>query len=253
MSNLPIKPFVFLTSVLFVMPFLAWAQKPASEDIGLVYRKEVVGGGILHSSGVGLHFRYGVQKSYKNKLSFGADFVNMRNPKEVKVSNPNYDDGRGYYYGKLNGVMVLRPFFGERRILFQKLREQGVEVGYNWGIGPSIAMLKPVYLQVIYPTNSPFEMRTVDERYDPSKHNVDNIYGRSRWGLGMDELKMRLGGHARFGLHFEFSPEEDRFKALEVGAAFDLFPAKIPIMANELNKPYFFTLYLNFIFGRKHF
>lgn len=243
---------------LFILPlmllaFTAGAQKAAQDDVGFVYRKEAVGGGIVHSNGIGIHFRYGIQKTYLNKISFGLDVVNMRNPKEIKVYNPNYDDGKGYFYGKLNGVMVLRPFFGSRRILFQKLRDQGVEVGFNWGVGPSFAFVKPVYLQIIHPTADPLEMRLADERYDPLLHNTDNIYGRSRWSLGLNDLNIKIGGQAKFGFHFEFSPEEDGIKALEVGAAFDLYPQKIPVMANDLNKPYFFTLYLNFIFGRKYF
>jgi hypothetical protein len=254
MPNVSILP-KLLFSVFFgaVMSFAGISQKAVQEDIGFVYRSEAVGGGILHTNGIGLHFRYGVQKSYLKKVSFGFDFVTMRNSKEQKVSNPNYDDGRGYFYGKLNSVMIVRPFFGARRIVYQKLRDQGVEVGFNWAVGPSLAMLKPVYLQVLYPTTNPYELRPVDEKYDPARHHIDNIYGRARWSMGLDELKMRIGGHARFGFHFEYSSDEDRIRALEVGAAFDLFPAVVPIMANDFNKPYFFTLYLNFLFGRKFF
>jgi hypothetical protein len=38
-----------------------------------------------------------------------------------------------------------------------------------------------------------------------------------------------------------------------VGAALDVYPKKIEIMANDQNKPYFLTLYVNIIFGRKYF
>lgn len=251
MTNLMNRLFLFMFCLLMVQNGLS--QKAAQDDVGFVYRKEAVGGFLLHSNGIGLHFRYGLQKSYLNKVSFGLDFVNMRNSKEIKVYNPTYDDGKGYYFGKLNGVMILRPFFGSRRILFQKLRDQGVEIGFNWGIGPSLAFVKPVYLQIIHPTPDPLEMRLADEKYDPTQHNTDNIYGRARWSMGLNEMKLQIGGQAKFGFHFEFSPEEDGIKALEVGAAFDLYPKNIPIMANEFNKPYFFTLYLNFIFGRKYF
>ncbi|MBX7095074.1 MAG: hypothetical protein K1X56_10145 [Flavobacteriales bacterium] len=234
-----------------VSPFSADAQKAADEEVGLVYRKEAVGGLLLHTRGFGFHFRYGIQKTYLNKLSFGFDLVNMRSPKEIKVYNPTYDDGKGYFYGKMNGIIVFRPFIGSRRIVFQKLRDQGVEVGFNWGVGPSFSFAKPVYLQIIHLTQN--DVIISDEKYDPVIHNTDNIYGRSNWGFGLSEMKTYIGGAVKFGLHFEFSPEEDLIRAFETGMVLDVYPQKVPIMANDQNKPYFLTLYLNFIFGRKYF
>ena len=51
-----------------VSPFSADAQNAADEEVGLVYRKEAVGGLLLHTRGFGFHFRYGIQKTYLNKL-----------------------------------------------------------------------------------------------------------------------------------------------------------------------------------------
>ena len=40
-------------------------------------------------------------------------------------------------------------------------------------------------------------------------------------------------------------------KSIETGLTIDAYPKTIPIMANELNAPILFSLYLNFNFGRK--
>jgi hypothetical protein len=244
------KAFIAL-AFLFICSVEGSAQKPAGEEVGTYYRSEAAGGFIWHTNGVGIHFRYGRNTTDLYKTSFGLDLVNMRHDKEVKVYNPVYDDGKGYYFGKMNAVLVARPFYGGRKILFKKLRTQGVEVGFNWGIGPSIAFAKPVYLAIIKP-NDPL-LPVVDEKYDPSKHNVDNIYGRSRWSLGMDEMKIHIGAQAKFGMHFEIHPEDDRIRALEVGVSLDYYPKEIQIMAGDVNKPYFLTPYLNFIFGGKYY
>lgn len=240
-------------SLILLLPFTVFGQKAAQDEAGFVYRKEAVGGLVLHTSGWGGHFRYGIQKSYLNKMSFGLDVVSMRHPKETKVYNGNFEDGKGYYFGKLHGVMVMRPSFGFRRIIFQKYREQGVEVGINWSIGPSIAFAKPVYLQILVPTPDPIDFRVVDERYDPAIHPQEMIYGRSPWSRGLGETKIFIGGFAKFGLHFEYSGEEDGIKALEVGAALDMYPQIIPQMANEDNHRYFLNFYVNILFGRKYF
>jgi len=242
--------FIFL----FFTTGTLFAQQPAQEEVGFVYRSEAVGGIMIHTNGFGFTFRYGRQKTYLNKTSYGLDLVNMRHPKEVKVFNPGYDDGKGYYYGKLNSVIILRPSFGYRKILFQKKRDQGVEVGFNASIGPSLAFMKPVYLKIITPASDPNGKPDVsEEKYDPDIHHIDNIYGRASSFKGLNETKIVPGGFAKFGLHFEYSPEEDGIKAIEVGGIVDIYPKEITLMANNQNKFYFLTLYVNLIFGRKYF
>ncbi|MFZ5553245.1 MAG: hypothetical protein ACOZCO_09030 [Bacteroidota bacterium] len=244
--------FIAVLTVFFAGEIIA--QQPAQEEVGFVYRSEAVGGLMIHTNGWGLTFRYGRQKTYLHKTSYGLDLVNMRHPKEIKVYNPGYDDGKGYYYGKLNSVIIMRPSFGYRRVLFQKKRDQGVEVGFNAAIGPSLAFQKPVYLRIIIPSTDPYtEPDIVEEKYDPSTHHIDNIYGRAATLKGLNETKITPGGFVKFGLLFEYSPEEDGIKALEVGAIADIYPKEIPIMANNQNSFYFLTLYVNIIFGRKYF
>lgn len=239
--------------IFFSLTITLSAQKAAQDEAGFVYRKEFVGGLILHSSGWGAHLRFGKQKSYLNKMSFSLDIVKMKHPKETKVYNSNFDDGKGYFFGKLNSVSVMRPGFGFRRIVYQKVREKGVEIGYNWTIGPSFAFAKPVYLQILVPTPDPFDFRIVDQKYDPEIHFQEMIYGRSNWGRGLSETKIYPGGFAKFGLHFEFSGEEDGIRAVEVGGVIDLYPQVIPQMANDQNHRYFLNLYINLVFGRKYF
>lgn len=249
-----IRKLIYCLFILLMATTSALAQQPEQEEVGFVYKSEAVGGLIIHTNGWGLSFRYGRQKTYLNKTSYGLDLVNMRHPKEVKVFNPGYDDGKGYYYGKLNSVMVLRPSFGFRKVLFQKKRDQGVEVGFNAAIGPSLAFLKPVYLRIIIPSSDPYqEPDIVEEKYDPNIHHIDNIYGRASGMKGLNETKIVPGGFVKFGLHFEYSPEEDGIKALEVGVIGDVYPKEIQIMANNQNNYYFLTLYVNLIFGRKYF
>ena len=77
-----------------------FAQLPDQSDGRLLYKKECVGGLTIHTAGWGFHFRYGMQITNLKKLSFGLDVVNIKHPKEKKVFNPAFDDGKGFYYGK---------------------------------------------------------------------------------------------------------------------------------------------------------
>jgi len=229
-----------------------WAQLPDRGDARLLYRKEFAGGFTIHTAGWGGTFRYGKQITNLKKLSFGLDINNIRHPKEKKVFNPSFDNGKGFYYGKTNALIAVRPTVGIRQIWFQKKRPQGVEVGCNYSIGPSLGLVKPVYLEIIYPLNDGTATLS-EERFDPNRHTIDNIYGRARVTKGLSELKLYPGIYGKFGLHFEYSPEEEGIKAVEVGAMVDYYPKKVPLMAIATNYNIYLNFYVSLIFGKKYF
>jgi hypothetical protein len=240
---------VFFTSV--ILP--ARAQKPADESRFVNYRSDALGGFIIHNEGWGAYFRYGRQLTYNKRISYSLDVVGMHHPKEIKVFNPNYDDGKGYYYGKLNALHIVRPGIGLRRIYFEKIREKGVEISVNYSAGASIGLVRPVYLQILYPTSDPIQFTIQDEKYDPAIHTIDNIYGRSKGGKGWAEVKFNPGGFAKIGFQFEYANEDDAIRSIEVGISTDYFVFPVEIMANNSSTHLFFSTYIKFLFGRKYF
>jgi hypothetical protein len=99
------------------------------------------------------------------------------------------------------------------------------------------------------------------ERYDPSIHYNQNIYGRASNLLGISELKFHPGLNAKFNLGFEYSGFRDGIRAMEVGMGVEVFPKRIEIMSNSVletlpehavNHWMFLSGHVHFIFGRKH-
>ncbi len=243
---------IIISFVLLASTNFAFGQLPDQSDARLLYKQECVGGLTIHTAGWGFNFRYGRQITNLKKLSFGFDIVNIKHPKEKKVFNPAFDDGKGFYYGKLNSLIAARPTIGIRQIWFPKKRPQGVEVGYNFNIGPSLGLVKPTYLEIIYPL-SDGSATLSEERFDPQKHTVDNIYGRARFSKGLNETKIYPGVFSKFGLHFEYSNDEEAMQALEIGMMVDYYPKKIPLMAIADNYNLFLNFYVAIIFGKKYF
>lgn len=184
-----------------LLPVLLAAQQTVYDETRILYKKELHGGLMAHGDGWGANFFHGKHRTARSRRMIGIEIVGMKHPKEIKSFNPYYEDARGYFYGKLNSVLLFRPTWGRKELITDKLRKSGVEVNYVWGIGPSIAMLKPVYLQIGKPS-LPYETIAV-ERYDPEVHYPDDIFGRASWFKGIEESKFRVGGFARFGLNFE--------------------------------------------------
>ncbi len=238
--------------LLSVVPL--WAQQTIYDETRVLYRKELLGGVIIHGDGWGFNFYHGKHKTAKDRRMLGVEIVSMKHPKEIKSFNPFYEDSRGYFYGKQNSMLILRPSFGGKHQIADKIRRSGVEVNYVWSIGPSLALVKPVYLQIGKPDNFPYDA-IVTERYDPAVHDIQNIFGRASWFNGFGEMRLYPGGFGRFGFNFEHSGEASGIKAIEVGASIDAYPVVVPIMAeleDVTNKQFFFELYLTVQFGKKY-
>lgn len=240
------------------LPFLGAAQSGIFDDERTLYRKEISGGFIAHGLGWGANFHYGKYTTARMRRLFAFEVVNMKHPKEVKSFNPFYEDSRGYFYGKVNSVLLLRPTIGQRYQITDKIRHGGVEVNAVWGLGPSIALLKPVYLEIGYNDTIlggyPYD-QIITEKYDPDRHYADNIYGRSSWFKGLGESQFEIGVFARAGLNFEHSGTNGGLKAIEVGMMADLFARPLLIMAEQEgveNQRFFFGFYGSLHFGKKY-
>lgn len=243
-----------LAVIVFLGASVAGAQQTIYDETRVLYRSQWSGGVTVHGDGWGLQVYRGIHRTAKQVRLYGLEVVGMKHPKEVKSFNPYYDNSRGYFYGKTNALTIIRPTFGGKHLITDKIRRSGVEVNWVWGIGPSIGLAKPVYLQIGKPDAIPY-VTIVTERYDPSVHDVQNIYGRASWFKGVGEIVPYFGGFGRFGFNFEHSGHADGIKAIEVGCTIDAYPEVVPIMAEMegvTNKQFFFEFYLAIQFGKKY-
>lgn len=250
---------LFIIAVLVLRMATVAAQGAFPDQPTILYDKQHYVGGTLQSNGWGGFFTYGkYENAFKIKL-FHADLQFIRHEKEFKrfSSDPN---ARGYVYGKLNSFFVLHAGFGQKKIITEKLRKNGVQLSHNWIAGPSFGFTKPVYLEIFYlAERGPAYIQV--ERFDPSRHFIDNIYGRAGGLRGFNQIKFHPGGFVRWGLLVEYSNVRDGLKGIEVGGQIDVYARRIPIMAEKIleaqessakNHQIFPSVYVNFFFGRKY-
>lgn len=207
-------------------------------------------GALFHTQGIGVTMRRGFYRNAFSVRSFGADLSFFRHPKEIKTSNPVYENGRPYIYGKQNTLQVLRLWFGGHSLKTEKLRKDAVRFSTAWKAGFSIGVMKPVYLEIGYP-DIPYDY-VATERYNPQEHYSDNIYGQAPWSNGLDELSLTPGMHASYALEFEYGNERFIPKSLTAGVAADAFLTAPEIFADrfEQNNRLFVTLFATIEFGR---
>ena len=226
----------------------------SGEDLNVLYRNESSFGVYIHTAGgIGLAYRRGFHVTAKRKRQYEIEVQNFKHPKEIKSINPYFENAKGFVYGKLNSLLILRPGLGIQNTLYQKSDKRSVEIRYSYFLGATLTFAKPVYLEIKKisignPDNPP-----TTELYDPNIHSIDEIYGKAPFFRGIEKTKIYPGGYAKLALSFEYADRYNGLKAVETGAVVDIYPRVIPIMAFNKNQQVFISLYLKFIWGKKWF
>lgn len=243
-----LKRLIYIFAILLCQN--SFSQEADKDNGGTVMRRDFVVGLNFNANagatGWGLGFDYAVQKNYKYRNTYGFTLTNLRNPKEFKIYS-EFGNSRGYYFGKINSLVSFRPTFGGKLTLFQAKRENGIEISYKWSLGPSFGILKPVYLKIIK-----FGLNPVDERYNPTVHNLENISSRSSWFEGLNEAKIKVGLFLKTGVDFNFSTANHKISGGEVGVMVDYFISDpLLLLYNNTGDNLFASLYLQFNIGQK--
>lgn len=245
------KKLIFI-SLLIVIASSVQAQMPATQENKAGFRSEWFGGLILHTNGWGGNLTKGKFKTYKRYDLYSFDLVNIKHPKEYKIRYQTAPGNisKAFKYGKLNSLYNARFSYGQQRILFEKQREKGVEIYFNWKTGLSLGIVKPIYLEIISEVDG---TSSSEQQYNPDIHNESNIYGKANFGTGFNEIRFAPGAHLKGGLKFELAKKREKIFAIETGVIVDVFPTKIPILAYRDDEVLFYNFYLNILFGKKYY
>lgn len=236
--------FLYLTS---------FAQLPAKQVNLAALKTEVYGGITMHTSGWGAHLYYSKFITAKSERLFFTDILTMKHSKEIKIQGYVDQNSKDFVYGKLNGLFITRLGYGKKYNLYEKQRDKGVDISWIWGIGPSFGFLKPVYLDVVNISPNGKISAPLQEAYNPEKHNLGNIYGRSKGIRGLAETKIIPGAFAKVGFEFEYNNDREFIRTISTGVTVDVFPKTIEIMAFAKNTFIFPSLYINVSLGRRYF
>lgn len=201
----------------------------------------------VNTSGFCVGFQHGRTPDILNKHYWEVEFLYNQHPKSVRSINTVYEGVRPFRYGQLYTLFFLRGGYGYQRTLHQKPYWGGVKVSYNLSGGASLGLGIPTYLEVLN-YNTGFSEIT---RYDPDVHNLNNILGGAGMFAGILHTTVRPGFYAKTGFNFEFSRNDYRLHALEVGLCIDMVFPFIQQMAFNDPKKVYLAGYLTYQVGKK--
>lgn len=215
----------------------------AQDDDSKFFKNEIYGGFVFHTSGWGLNITHSKYLTDKSRAIFEIDFYSIKDQKEAKVKKPRT---KRFIFGKLNSVYALDINYGRKRVISHDFKNKGVEVALKYVAGPSFAILKPEYILVSDPTSQ----TPVLERFNPTEHDIFNIYGGAPKLSGVSESSFVIGANAKVGVSFDFSPYKNYVRMIEMGIMANYYISPIVILDKSEGRTFIPNLYLNFLFGR---
>jgi hypothetical protein len=221
---------------------IAFGQGEVDKQKTLFYRNEKSYSFSLTSTGWGLNGRFAKHINAANKKFYDLDFSILKHPQEFRQSDA-YGAGN-LVYGKKNIVFDFRLGFGKQKEIFRKLDIGGISIRNFYSLGPSLALLKPIYYEVY---NSSTGYQVVKYYNDIIANEAIN---RASFFRGFDEIVPVPGAFLKLGMCFEYSVEDRALHAIEAGAIFEGFVRKLDMMENNNNKQFFISLFVSYRFGK---
>ncbi len=228
---------------------------------GVIFKSEEAFQVRLHEQGASVSYYKGKIRTY-HKTSFYQFELGFQRDLRERRQNKNYNfagegTSRPFYFGKINSVINLRAGIGRKTYLSEKAKRRGIAVAWMYEVGPSIALLKPYHLKLIYfPTDGQPTVEILSEPYSEDNADkfleIDDIYGASPFSEGLGNIALVPGIQAKAALHFGLGAFDKYMRAFETGVMLDVYTRGIDILVEteeRRNSPYFIKLFASFQLG----
>lgn len=217
------------------------------EEEGVIaYRKSFLFGAKLANDGYGIFFEWGRASSVKKALLYQVELSERKHPKEEKLSS-FYQNSTPFIYGKVNYFYPLKLGVQQQILFGNKSNKNGVAVTGNVGGGFVGGLLRPYYVQVQRGNNIDY----IKYNSADSIEFLSTPIGGPSFGKGWSDLTVVPGVYAKAALRFDYGRFNEIVSALEVGVTGEYYTKKIPQMAYNKEKQFFFGAYVALLFGKR--
>lgn len=241
------------TIIFLLLCFTIFSQGEISPEARVVTTNEHSYFTSVNSNGLSFSYQYGKRLDGFRKRTYETSFSYIKHPKEIRVENPYYQAQKKFVFGKLNSLFAIRSGIGMQREIFSIFDKGGIAIRYHYSLGASLALLKPIYYEVVDSTKIVNNVQYIyisDKLFDYSIHQISDIYSRASFFKGIDETKLIPGFYLKGGLSFVFSEKYEAINAIELGAILDIFMKSFQIMATERHERFYISLYVGYRFGK---
>jgi hypothetical protein len=217
------------------------------DDENLLYRRELVYGINLNTNGGligGLMIKHARVISRFMFHSFSLEMVNVKHPKENRVSN--LTTGRTFVEEKQNYLFTVRPMYGREIVLFQKAKVQGIQVNWIFAAGPTFGVVAPYLINF---RDSQGVIRTQQFNPDVHRRGSIDILGTGSFLESLSQAKIEPGASLKMSVSFEFGAFKTNVTGFETGFMVDQFLNEIVIIPRAENRSLYTSAFLTFYYG----
>lgn len=240
--------------------FQSWKKQLKNFGRDSSYRHAVSIGGSLNSNGWSGLIAYQQQKENKaGSTLWQLRFSEIKGEKEIKQQRDNsllQQAGKStpYIFGKSNNLYTLEIGLLLESLLLPAVLEGHISVGFRYGGGLSLALLKPYYLRLVYP-GPPGTYIVQEEAWQGSNEayflNTNAILGASRWRKGLDELQYVPGLFGTAALTIEPRKGKWFFQTVTLGVQGAVYVKELPVMVHQPARNFQGSLFAGLQLGKR--
>jgi hypothetical protein len=217
------------------------------EEGEMIFHKHSIFGIKLATDGYGLTYESGKFKTPRKAFLLQFEISEKKHPKEKKqAASANAFQVNSVIYGKLNNFYQLKLGVAEQRVIGGKGNKNGVAVSAIYGGGLSLGLAKPYYVDVQNQSNETLR-RTYPLIIDSNYFEIK----AAGIGAGWSDSKIKIGALAKAAMRFDYGRLNDGVTAIEVGLTGEFYGSKVPQMAYNKEKQFFFSAYVSLLLGRR--
>jgi hypothetical protein len=168
----------------------------------------------IHTTGWGVNYAHFYNKPKGKIDGLNFDYMTQNVFGERKENRETIANSR-LVINKINQLYYLRAGVIKRFEMGVRQNKSNIGVNALLSAGPLLAFYKPVYVQ--YSDSDSAAIGISDVRYTPTVHSASQIFGKSSFGTGIGQTKVKMGAYFKSALRFDWGSYEGNFKALEVG------------------------------------
>ena len=169
-------------------------------------------------------------------------FSEIKHDKQIKQKGenkafPQLGQATPFVFGKINNLYLLQLGYNREKMLLPGILEGNMSLGFRYGGGFSVAMLKPYYLKLIYVEYTPEQVASLkEERYNAGNDSIfinrNSILGAADWSKGLDEIRCIPGAYIEGA--FTIQPAKYKMgmiQTITLGAQLSIHSQALPVMA----------------------
>lgn len=196
----------------------------------------------VNSQGLGMevaHFR----SISRNRKWMAGGIISLTSLVDLRenriVSAYASQQGRPYFFDKVNWVYLLDFTFGVQRQIFKRTDHSRLSIHVGALAGPSLVILRPYVLNIAVPIPGTNQAFLRGEQYDPARHTFFDIYGEGDFFSGFNALKATGGFKAQAYAMLNVADRIFFIKAVRIGVTVHAFGSPLPVFATLPNRQVF--------------